>query len=78
MCQSAERLARTSLRYLELDIDSQRLRDPVFDGKYFINLGTDFPNFTTSLRIFHGVGHADGHHYASTVYEAPVIWIGGI
>jgi hypothetical protein len=31
----------TGFPYMELDIDSQRLREPIFDGGYFINLGED-------------------------------------
>lgn len=51
--------------YLQLIVDSQRLREPVFDGFYFINLGSEFDQKGLELTII----QAGKSSYARTTHR---------
>jgi hypothetical protein len=60
-------------RYLQLYIDSQRLRGPIFDGRYFINLGSKFGRNPLQLTII----QAGSPNYAATTLRPTFHWDDG-
>jgi hypothetical protein len=61
---------QNQFRYIQLYVDNERLRDPIFDGRYFINLGTDFGRDQYHLRIT----QAGSDNYAPTTLVPRFIW----
>ena len=57
-------------RYIQLYIDAERLRDPIFDGRYFINLGSDFGRPPYILRMTQSGSGA----YMPTDFVPVFIW----
>jgi hypothetical protein len=61
-------------RYIQLYIDSQRLREPIFDGRYFINLGSEFGRNPLQLRIIQA---GSPPNYAPTTLRPNLGWDDG-
>jgi hypothetical protein len=61
-------------RYIQLYIDSQRLREPIFDGRYFINLGWEFGRNPLQLRIIQA---GSPPNYAPTTLRPNFGWDDG-
>jgi hypothetical protein len=61
---------QNQFRYIQLYIDNERLRDLIFGGRYFINLGTDFGRDQYHLRIT----QAGSDNYAPTTLVPTFIW----
>ncbi len=57
-------------RYIRFYIDSQRLREPIFDGRYYINLGWDFGRDPLQLRMI----KAGSSNYAPTTLRPNFHW----
>jgi hypothetical protein len=60
---------QNQFRYIQLYIDNERLREPIFEGRYVVNLGTDFGH-EYHLRIT----QAGSENYASTTFVPTFIW----
>ncbi len=57
-------------RYIQLNVDSQRVTEPIFDGSYFVNLGTEFGKNPLRLKV---KSSATGN-YGATEYVADLNW----
>jgi hypothetical protein len=59
---------QNQFRYIQLYIDNEKLREPVFEGRYVVNLGTVGREY--HLRIT----QAGSGNYASTTFVPTFIW----
>jgi hypothetical protein len=59
-------------RYIRLDIDNQKLREPIFDGRYLINLGSEFGKDPLQLKI---IEQGASPKYAPTTLRPSFVWL---
>lgn len=69
-CSNASSDFRQHFRYIQLTIDQQSLRNPIFDGRYYINLGNEFGKSEMHLQISQA-GHGN---YGATTLRPQFYW----
>ena len=70
VCSFGPSYIKEHFRYIQLILNSQNLRDPVFDGRYFLNLGNEFGNGSYDLHIL----QAGKRHYGATTLHPALNW----
>lgn len=69
-CSFVPNNIKSHFRYIQFIINRQNLRNPVFDGRYFINLGNEFGNGSYQLSII----QAGKRGYAATTLNPALNW----